>query len=679
MKTKFRNPFFSLVILPFLGLACANSSTLTPAPAEATPLLTEPPSSSATATVPLLLSPTATQESAPVLVYTQLGNGGSGGLADFTGVTLAFDHFTPGMLFARGEYTAEQSLDGGVTWQPIEPDKDLEQYREVEIFRVRRDPHTPTTFYGFSEVLQSFAKSSDEGKTWAYFPAPFVDFIMSGTGILEIDPHNPGTLFVSNMGSIYKSTDGGETWREITEGLPNLRLSPFFEPRFIFDPSQTNLVYFLDHGSYGLYQSANGGELWQQIPTPGLNLIDFIVNPQDSSMLYYLSLEGAYQSTDHGQTWQVNRLGLPGEAIIQSLAIDPTSPAIWYAILQEGAGKLYKSEDNGQSWNSVQSSGSQTISIQQLAAVPQTTSVLYASSNTFGAEGLIRSTDGGASWNWMVLPTPNDPIYTGGSVTFWAMDPQPPVTLYLGLTGTGAPTPTYVYKTTDGGKTWTEIYQEYDLHNLVIAPNMPAALYLVKNPGFSGGADSTVMKSADSGQTWQEMGILPARYDSYYGWLVVDPQNPNRLYISLGEDDVFISTSAGGSWQPANFDLPPGSRVDHLVIDLQTSTTLYAILSGEITGLFKSTDNGQTWEISNSSLPKGQMSALVIDPTHPATLYAAISGYGVYRTVNGGELWEAVNPERFTIPIHTLVVDITISNALYLGTANGVWVLRPEE
>ncbi|NUM48277.1 MAG: hypothetical protein HUU38_26520 [Anaerolineales bacterium] len=679
MKTKLGNPYFSLVLLLFLGLACANSSTLTPAPAEATPLLTEPPTSLATATVPPLPSPTATQESTQVLGYTQLGNGGSGGLADFTDVTLAFDLFTPGALFARGEYTADQSMDGGVTWQPVEPDKDLEQYREAEIYRVRRDPHTPTTLYGFSEASQSFAKSSDEGKTWAYFPVPFVDFIMSGIGILEIDPHNPDTLFVADMGSIYKSTDGGETWREITEGLPELRLSPFFEPKFIFDPSQTNTIYFLDKGIYGLYQSSNGGELWQQIPLPGLNLLDFVVNPQDSSTLYYLSLEGAYQSTDHGQTWQANRLGLPGEAIIQSLAIDPSSPATWYAILQEGAGKLYKSEDNGQSWNPVQPSGSEAISIQQLAIVPQTTGILYASSNTFGAEGLIHSTDGGMSWNWMVLPTPDDPIYTGGSVAFWAMDPQPPVTLYLGLTGTGAPTPTYVYKTTDSGETWTEIYQEYDLLNLVIAPNSPATLYFVKNPGFLGGTDSTVMKSADSGQIWQEMGILPARYNSYYGWLVVDPQNPNRLYISLGEDEIFISTSAAGSWQPANFGLPPGSRVDHLAIDPQTSTTLYAVLSGEAAGLFKSTDNGQTWKISNSGFPEGQVTALVIDPEYPTTLYLAISGYGVYRSLDGGESWSAVSPEPFIIPINALVLDPTVRNTLYLATADGLWVLRSEE
>lgn len=682
---------FSLIaVIGLLGLACQISA---PANVSSTQTSISPERSNAetprspTNTVRATDSSptsTATTEKALTFSYTQLGGSGSQGLIDFSNVTLEFDINNPGVLFARKGSRDEgyQSVDGGITWQPVDQkNENLLNKKAIEagIRDSRRDPHNPTTIYGLNEATQSFAKSADEGKNWTFFPAPFSGLIMGGDGIWEIDPRTPSTLFVSDWINIYKSVDGGETWRLITEGLPEMRQMPFHEQRFIFDPLQPATLYFLDgRGGYGLFRSSNGGDLWQKIDLPGMNTLGVLLDPQVPNTLYYASREGFYKSTNAGQTWLSDRLGLPGETVIQSLAIDPSNPDRWYAILQEGAGKLFTSENGGQAWNPVQTKeAGAAVPIRQIAVDSQTKGILYASSKLFDVPGIFQSSDGGTSWSSMVLPQPNDPLYANGQVAFWALDPKTPAILYVGLTGTGAPTPTYVYKTTDAGATWTQIYQEYSLYNLVLSSSIPDTLYLIKNPGFSGAVNSRVVKSADGGQTWQEMGDLPANYSDYSDWLVLDPQNPDHLYLSLAGEGVLKSTDAGGSWQSANFASPEGSSITQLIIDPQTPTVFYAIVSGEASGIFKSSDSGQTWDAVNSGVPDGQVKVLVLDPARPTTLYAAFLGHGVFRSINGGETWSAVSLEPFTIPINTLVIDPATPDTLFAGTENGVWIIQP--
>lgn len=690
MKSVVNARIFSLIsIIVFVSLACQISAP-TEILSTQTSITPEQPGTEISQTPASTLRPTdspptstATTEAAPALSYTQLGGSGSQGLINFSGVSLEFDINNPGVLYARNESKAGyQSVDGGVTWQPIDrksADPLNKQAQDAGVFDARRDPHNPTTIYGLNEATQGFAKSTDEGKNWTSFPAPFSGLIMSGDGIWEIDPRTPFTLFASAGGGIYKSIDGGETWRLIMEGLPEIRHMPFQEQRFIFDPLQPATLYFLDGpGGYGLYRSANGGDLWQKIDLPGMNTLGVLLDPRVPNTLYYASREGFYKSANAGQTWQSDRLGLPGEGIIQSLAIDPGSPDRWYAILQEGAGKLFTSENGGQAWNQVQiKEAGAAVPIRQIAVDSQTKDKLYASSQLFDVPGIFQSSDGGASWNSMALPQPNDPLYANGQVAFWALDPNTPATLYVGLTGTGAPTPTYVYKTTDAGATWTQIYQEYSLYNLVLSSRTPDTLYLIKNPGFTGSVNSRVVKSADGGQTWQEMGDLPANYSDYSDWLVLDLQDPGHLYIFLAGKGVLKSADSGGSWQPANFALPEGSSISTMIIDPQTPTVFYAIVSGEASGIFKSNDSGQTWNAVHSGVPEEQIGALALDPAHPATLYAAVLGHGVFRSVNSGETWSAVSPEPFTIPINTLVVDPMTPDTLFAGTGNGVWIIQP--
>lgn len=88
-------------------------------------------------------------------------------------------------------------------------------------------------------------------------------------------------------------------------------------------------------------------------------------------------------------------------------------------------------------------------------------------------------------------------------------------------------------------------------------------------------------------------------------------------------------------------------------------------------------DGGQTWNEAKTGLPEAPVTAMVIDPAHPSTLYVAVLGQGVFRSGNGGETWQAISSTPFAFRINTLILDPHTTNTLYAGTNNGVWVIQP--
>ncbi|GAB4577800.1 MAG: hypothetical protein Fur0022_05320 [Anaerolineales bacterium] len=656
----FKPVFLLYLFISLVSLACANSAP-TPDPTETTSTPAETFTPATEISLPTDTPvPTPTQAPAPAaLTYTWL----SSGLVDFSGVKLEFNFLAPGVLYAKAEdRNPYRSADGGVTWHPVEPDKDLpyEQFGEAGVFRVIRDPHTPTTLYGFSEALQSFVKSVDSGETWTPVATPFSELmIIGGDGILEIDPRNPSTLFASDFLSVYKSTDGGETWLEIMTGIPSPVPSGFMGQRFIFDPSRLDTVYFLDGGIHGLYKSTNGGEQWVKIELPRdennfyQGIVWAVPDPQDANTLYAASnSERLFKSADGGQTWQVDRLELPGEAVIQSLAIDPSNPSNWYAILQEEVGTLYKSEDGGQTWGKIDAHGYQAYGIVQTAV--DLSGALYI----IQGNQLLKTTDSGLQWNSIFQ-------------TEWSfhlvVNPQNPNILYIA-------TNNEVQRSSNGGTSWVKIFSGSEIGSLRLDPQSPNILYLAHA--------SQLMKSMDSGQTWQAIWQLGEK--EKFMWLTVDPQTPSTLYASSSawvnsntQYAFYKSTDGGQTWQPANFGLPEEPYVTQFIVDPHTSTNLLAVVSGEI---YKSTDGGQTWNRVGAGLPEvnADVETLVADPIHPSLFYAAIWGHGVYRSLNGGETWEPVSSEPSTVIFNSLIIDPSKPNTLYATSAEGLWVIQPE-
>ena len=218
---------------------------------------------------------------------------------------------------------------------------------------------------------------------------------------------------------------------------------------------------------------------------------------------------------------------------------------------------------------------------------------------------------------------------------------------------------------------------EQNVSALVIDPTMPSTLYALTAAG--------VNKSTNSGGNWHQINTgLPEGYP--INALAIDPITPSTLYAATGgggAGGMFRSTNGGSSWSAINMGLHDNSgnafTVSALVIDPTMPSTLYAGTDGG--GMFRTTDSGGNWHPINTGLPAGYpINALAIDPITPSTLYAGTergsdgSG-GVFRSTDSGGSWSAINMGLPVVgsPIFALAIDPTIPTTLYAAPRAGVF------
>ena len=186
---------------------------------------------------------------------------------------------------------------------------------------------------------------------------------------------------------------------------------------------------------------------------------------------------GLYKSTNGGLSWSAASNGLPSDQGVCSLVIDPATPSILYAGTFSGG--VFKSTDGGGSWAAV-NNGQPYRSVSSLAIDPATpatlyTSVFYSYKGGSGSGGVFKSTDGGGSWQAVNNGLPADPW-----VSNLVIDPTTPTTLYAGIYIPGIYASLEVYKSTNGGGSWSTFnagLANTAAGRLVIDPKMPSKLY----------------------------------------------------------------------------------------------------------------------------------------------------------------------------------------------------------
>jgi hypothetical protein len=464
--------------------------------------------------------------------------------------------------------------------------------RSVEALAI--DPVTPSTLYAGTEGGGVF-KSTDSGASWSAVNTglPSGDLGPS-VQALAIDPLTPSTLYAGGLADpfsgtrgMFKSTDGGASWTAINTGLTTINVR-----MLAIDPKTPSTLYagtayYNESMTVGVFQSTDGGASWSPVNTgltEDLDVGTFAIDPLTPTTLYAGTYgSGVFKSTDSGGSWSAVNTGL-GNLDVRALAIDPVTPSTLYA---GTAGGVYRSTNNGGSWTAVNVGLGYCI-VQALAIDPITPSTLYAGTD----DGVYRSTDTGANWSAINTGLTNTYVWT------LVIDPKTTNTIYAGIhgacgygTGVGPCFAGGVFKSTDGGASWTGI-----------------------NNGFS--SDLVGIK------------ILS---------LLIDPATPSTLYADTqicdpwcGPVQVYQSTDSGGSWSALNTGL--GDLIGVLAIDPVTPSTLYA---GTDLGVFQSTNSGASWTAINNGFTDSygyvkHVIALAIDPKTPRRLYAGTWGGGVF-------------------------------------------------
>jgi photosystem II stability/assembly factor-like uncharacterized protein len=278
--------------------------------------------------------------------------------------------------------------------------------------------------------------------------------------------------------------------------------------------------------------------------------------------------------------------------------------------------------------------------------------------------------------------------FRGGRVTAVAGIANQPNVYYFGATGGG------VFKTTDGGANWIPVSDEFfktgSVGAIGIAESDPNTLYVGMGESPVRGNVSHgdgVYKSVDAGKTWKHVGLSDSRQ---IGRVRVHPKNPDIVYVAaMGhlwadnkERGVFRSKDGGKTWQNILFRSEKAGAFD-LILDPSNANTIYASFwqikrtpyslesGGEGSGIFKSTDGGDSWtEISrNKGLPAGVLGkiGITVSPVNTNRLWAMVEAKqgGLFRSDDGGENWQKVsdNPQIMQRPWYYFRVYADTQNA----------------
>ena len=256
--------------------------------------------------------------------------------------------------------------------------------------------------------------------------------------------------------------------------------------------------------------------------------------------------------------------------------------------------------------------------------------------------------------------------FRGGRTVAGAGIPSQPCVFFVGVNNGG------VWKTNDCGNTWQPTFegQTQSIGALAVAPSNPDIVYVgsgegLRRPDLSIG--DGVYKSTDGGKTWSHLGL---RDGQQFGSIIVDPKNPDRLFVAVlghpygpsAERGIFRSLDGGQSFTKVLFKNDDVGGID-LAFDPRDSNKIYASLwasrrppwtvggnyEGPGSGLFKSEDGGENWRELTKGFPaKHGRISIAIAPSDPDRMYGTVDvsdAGGVYRSDDAGESWTLVNEE----------------------------------
>jgi uncharacterized protein (TIGR03437 family) len=316
---------------------------------------------------------------------------------------------------------------------------------------------------------------------------------------------------------------------------------------------------------------------------------------------------------------------------------------------------LTRTVNGGGSWTPALT-GLSATALWSLAIDPKTPTTLYAGTY-YG--GVFKSTDGGSTWTQR-----NGGMTSTLALYAFAISPSNPQIVY-------AADVMDMYRSADGGGTWTKLpslslapspsgYLSLSgrVASLAVHPTNPAILYVALN---SSSGYTCLLKTTDSGANWAISDTGISKQD--LAALVMDPQNPSTLYAAASTA-IFKTTDSGAHWNAVGSGLS-STTIYGLSIDPASPSTLY-VAGGGGGGIFKSTDGGATFAASGTGFDNYSVNTIAVAPNTPSTLYATGS-YGVYKSVDGGAHWSSAATGLNAWNYNYIVVDPSNANRVWLG------------
>lgn len=360
---------------------------------------------------------------------------------------------------------------------------------------------------------------------------------------------------------------------------------------------------------------------WEAIGPEGGYIRSIVVSATNADLLYgatYYSPSKIIKSTDAGDTW--TKVGSYTNTNY-CMAIDPTDDNKLYAGTYA---RVYRSTNGGVTWTL--SNSISYVYFYGLAVHPTNPTTIYGAGRKYVSSAnydmvFLKSTDSGLNWT-------STSLEIGGYSYGWsvAIDPSNPNTIYLGGSGYTTTYNPKVYKSTDGGSTWNEVYTAtagYYVYSVAVHPTNSDIVY-------AGTYLDGIYRTTDGGSSWTKVHT-----GNYSYRMATTPDNPDVAFAS-GYYYVYRSTNAGLSWSTVITGLPAGGYYYGLAINPDNASDVYI---GSNSGFYKSTNMGTNWYESNNGLLLADIIGMGVAPSLPSTMYITFEDIAVYKTTNNGDDW----------------------------------------
>ncbi|WP_378184218.1 glycosyl hydrolase [Aquimarina sp. SS2-1] len=500
---------------------------------------------------------------------------------------------------------------------------DALEYRLIGPFRGGRSaavtgvPGKPNLFY-FGATGGGVWKTTDGGRTWENISDGFFG---GSVGSISVSKSDPNVIYVGggektlrgNVSSgygVWKSVDAGKTW--IQSGLPKSR----HIPRIAIDPTNPDIVYagvlgniYKPTQNRGVYKSKDGGKTWNMVLFANQNAgaVDLTLDPNNPRILY-------------ASTWNARR-----------------TP---YSLSSGGDGSaLWKSTDSGKTWKEISKNkgfAKDTLGIIGVTVSPVNSERVWAIVENKENGGVYRSDDGGETWN--LLNSDRSLRQRAWYYTRIYADPKDKDVVYVVNVS--------YHKSKDGGKNFSSFRAPHgDHHDLWIAPENPNRMII----GDDGGAQITY----DGGETWSTYHNQPT---SQFYRVTTDNSFPYRIYAAQQDNSTIRINhrSTGWSISEDDWESTAGGESAHIAIDPKDNDIVYG---GSYDG-FLTRINHKTETVRSISVwpdnPMGHGAEdmkyrfqwnfpIMFSKHNPNRLYTFSNQ--VHVTENEGQSWEVISPD----------------------------------
>ena len=569
----------------------------------------------------------------------------------------------------------DEKLFGAMRWRQVGP------FRGGRVLAVTGVPGEQNVFY-FGGASSGVWKSTDTGVSWT----PIFDKqSIASIGAIAVADSDHNVIYVgtgeacirgniSYGNGVYKSVDGGKTWKNV--GLKDTR----HIGAVIIDPRNPNIVFVaaLGHAygpneERGVFRTTDGGATWQKVlyKDPKTGAIDVVFDPKNSSTLFASLWEvsrtpwglssggpgsGLYKSTDGGASWtRIEGHGLPSGIMGRiGITVSGADSSRVYAMVESKEGGLYRSDNGGEDWVRANEDGrlrQRAWYFSHIFADPKSVDTVYVL-NT----GMFRSSDAGKTFN--LLPAPH-----GDHHGLW-IDPDNPQRMINGDDG-GATI------STDGGATWSTQYNQptAQFYHVITDNRWPYYIY-----GAQQDNSTIAIKSFDDDgvigrQDWYTVGGGECGYIAPY------PPDPNIVFAGA---EAFITRFDKRTEQTLDISVWPldvsGNGAEKLTHRFQWTSPLFIsphdpnTLYSAAEMIFKSTNAGQSWTQISPDLTRNDKSkqkpsggpitlditsveyydtvfAVAESPVKKDLIWAGTDDGLVQLTQDGGQHWANVTPK----------------------------------